>query len=336
MTTYNEPNPDTPRNRGDYDSPHFSPVTPAEDLRTIMINRVSWGAVWAGVALALVTQLVLNLLGAGIGAATIDPMQGESPSAAEFSIGAAIWWTVAGIIAAFIGGYAAGRLAGEPRESSAGWHGLTSWAASILVLAVIVTMGAGALIGGSLNALGVAATASDEHAGISSTISRVGQQAQEAVRDIAPAAGEDAAAGTASGIFGQDQSIAQPGSASPNDPVVQDYQRARDGTMDPGTGTGTGAATGGTSTGGVNGRTETTVQDYRQTERTQVQGGTSDMTQQDARETADDAAKGVSRAALLASIALMLGAIAAWLGGRAGAVKPTVTSGRLRVQEPLH
>jgi hypothetical protein len=35
--------PDTPRNRGDYDAPHTSPVTPAEDVRSIMLNRVSWG-----------------------------------------------------------------------------------------------------------------------------------------------------------------------------------------------------------------------------------------------------------------------------------------------------
>ena len=40
------PQPDTPRSRGDTDAPHISPVTPAEDARTILLNRVSWGAVW--------------------------------------------------------------------------------------------------------------------------------------------------------------------------------------------------------------------------------------------------------------------------------------------------
>ena len=79
--------PDTPRSRGDYDAPHMSPVTPAEDARTIMLNRVSWGAVLAGVVVALVTQLILNLLGIGIGAATLDPAAGlaENPSASSFS-----------------------------------------------------------------------------------------------------------------------------------------------------------------------------------------------------------------------------------------------------------
>ena len=40
--------PDSPCNRGDPDAPHLSPVTPAEDARTIMINKISWGAVSGG------------------------------------------------------------------------------------------------------------------------------------------------------------------------------------------------------------------------------------------------------------------------------------------------
>jgi len=57
-----------------------------------MINQISWGAVLAGVVVALVTQIVLNMLGIGIGAATLDPVAGDSPSATSFSIGAAIWF----------------------------------------------------------------------------------------------------------------------------------------------------------------------------------------------------------------------------------------------------
>ena len=50
--------PDTPRARGNTDAPHVSGVTPAEDARTILINKISWGAVLAGVAVSLVAQLV--------------------------------------------------------------------------------------------------------------------------------------------------------------------------------------------------------------------------------------------------------------------------------------
>jgi hypothetical protein len=91
--------PDTPRNRGDYDAPHVTPVTPAEDARSMMLNKVSWGAVLAGVVVALVTQLILHLFGIGVGAATLDPGSGDNPAASTFSIGAAIWWILSGIIA---------------------------------------------------------------------------------------------------------------------------------------------------------------------------------------------------------------------------------------------
>jgi hypothetical protein len=55
----------------------MSPVTPAEDARSIMINNISWGAVIAGVVIALVTTLILNMIGIGVGAATLDPGAGD-------------------------------------------------------------------------------------------------------------------------------------------------------------------------------------------------------------------------------------------------------------------
>ena len=128
----------------------MSPVTPAEDARTILINKVSWGAVLAGVVVALVTQLVLNLLGIGIGAATLDPgTGGDNPSAASFSIGAGFWFALSGILAALAGGYAAGRLAGKPKESTAGWHGLTTWALTTLVIFYLLTSTVGGILGGA-------------------------------------------------------------------------------------------------------------------------------------------------------------------------------------------
>ena len=156
--------PDTPRNRGDYDAAHMSPVTPAEDARTVMLNRISWGAVLAGVVVALVTQLILNLIGVGVGAATLDPGTGDNPSASSFSIGAGIWWIVSGIIAAAAGGYAAGRLAGKPKESTAGWHGLTTWALTTLIIFYLLTSAVGGILGGAYRTLsnaigGVASTA---------------------------------------------------------------------------------------------------------------------------------------------------------------------------------
>src|SRR4051812_36942284 len=93
--------PATPRNRGDHDAPHMSPATPAEDARTMMLNRIAWGAVLAGVVIALVTQLVLNMIGLGVGVSTLDPTGGadQNPSATTLSIGAGIWFVLSGVIA---------------------------------------------------------------------------------------------------------------------------------------------------------------------------------------------------------------------------------------------
>jgi hypothetical protein len=68
----------TPRSRGNTDAPHMSPITPAEDVRSIAINDISWGAVLAGVVVALVAQLILNMVGIGIGASTLDPGAGPT------------------------------------------------------------------------------------------------------------------------------------------------------------------------------------------------------------------------------------------------------------------
>ena len=113
-----------------------------------MLSKVSWGAVLAGVVLALATQILLNMLGVGIGAATLDPAIGDSPSAMSFSIGAGLWFALSTILAALAGGYAAGRLAGVPRESTAGWHGLTAWALTTLVIFYLLGSTIGGILGG--------------------------------------------------------------------------------------------------------------------------------------------------------------------------------------------
>lgn len=60
-------------------------------------NKVSWGAVFAGVAIGLVVQLLLNLLGAGIGAAVVDPASNDNPSATTLSLTTAVWFIVSGL-----------------------------------------------------------------------------------------------------------------------------------------------------------------------------------------------------------------------------------------------
>jgi hypothetical protein len=311
-----EIHPDTPRGRGDDDAPHLSPVTPAEDARTILINRVSWGAVFAGVVVALVVQLILNLFGIGIGASTLNPGAADNPSASGLSIGAGIWWIVSGVIAAFGGGYAAGRLAGQPIESTAAWHGLTTWALTTLVVFYLLTSVVGSIIGGAYTT-------------ITSAVGNVGSTAGGAVQALAQAAA--------------------PGMAQSSDPFssIEQSIRSATGGNDPAAlrdaaTVAVRAALTGDETQRQEARKRATqaiakaqnipaeqargqVQQYEQRYREAV-----DEAKQKATRAADISTKAVSRGALFAGIALVLGAIAGWFGGRAGAVDPTITSGFLR------
>ena len=309
--------PDTPHTLADRaphisDAPHISPATPAEDARTIMINRISWGAVLAGVVVALVTQILLNMLGIGIGAATLDPVAGDSPSAASFSIGAGIWFALSGILAALAGGYAAGRLAGAPNESTAGWHGLTTWALATLIIFYLLTSTLGGILGGTYRTLTSA---------LGSVASTVGSTAQTAAQLAAPGLArvtdpfssiEQSLRSTTGGndpAALRDAAIAAVRAAVTGDQQQAEELRGRAAQ----------AIARAQNISVEDARTQ--VQQYEQQYR-QI----AEQAKQQATQAAEAAAKVVSRAALFGAISLLLGAVAGWFGGRMGAVEPTLTA----------
>ena len=304
--------PDTPRSRGNDVAPHASPAFPSEDARTILINQISWGAVFAGVVVALVVQLLLSLLGVGIGASTLDPGTADNPSAKGFGIGAGLWWAVSGILAAYIGGHVAGRLAGKPRESTTSWHGLVSWAMSTLVVFYLLSTAVGGLIGGAYKTVSDAAGGVAEAAGgaakaAAPAISRSGDpfaSIEQSIRSGAggtnPAASRDAAVSAVRAAVTGDPGQAQ----EARERAAQAMATAQNMPID---------------------QARSQVQTYEQQYRQRV-----DQAKQKATEAADVAAGTVSRGALFAVLALVLGAIASWFGGRSGTVGPTLTSPALR------
>ena len=106
-----------------------------DDRTTHLRNRVSWGAILAGVAAALVVQLLLNIFGIGVGASSLDAANtGDNPTAGGFSLTAAVWWTVSGIVASLVGGITAGRLCGTSDDNTARWHGFVSWCVATMIV----------------------------------------------------------------------------------------------------------------------------------------------------------------------------------------------------------
>ena len=264
---------------------------------TADLRRVSWGAILTGVVVALAVQVLLAMLGAGIGLATIEPtQQGDNPSATGMGIGAAIWWALSGIIAAFLGGWVASRLAGQPSREAGMLHGLAAWAVATLVVLYLVSSAAGSLIGGAFNVAGRTLSGVGSAAGgaVSAAAQQVGnplEMIQDEIRSAAnpndpEAAGRQLAAEMGRVLTGEGDAVDQARQAAVDILVRQGMAQEE-----------------------AQQRVQGWEQRYRET-REQVE--------QQARTAADAAADGASAAAFYGFIALLLGAIAGALGGRTG------------------
>lgn len=131
-----------------------------EDIVPGTVKRISWGSVFAGVAVAAILQLLFALLGLGVGLSTINVAQGDAP-VMGLSIGAGIWWVVSSLISLFLGGWVAGRLAGIPRSFDGALHGVLTWAIATFLLIYFLGTAMGSLFGGALNMVrGTVSTAS--------------------------------------------------------------------------------------------------------------------------------------------------------------------------------
>lgn len=121
-----------------------------EPLVDIVGFRLSWGAIWAGLVIATVVQIVLSVLGMAIGLSAYDP---GADSLGGFGIGAAIWFIATAIISLFLGGMALGRLAGILKRKDGVLHGIVMWGMSTLLAVWMVANGVGMLVGTTMNTL---------------------------------------------------------------------------------------------------------------------------------------------------------------------------------------
>ncbi len=193
-------------------------VTSVESMEYVApIKRIAWGAVFAGVVLAIAIQVLLNMLGTGIGASTIDPLRGDTPNAEVLGISAAVWLILSSLIALFVGGWTAARLAGIPRQVDGMLHGLLAWSLSTLVVFYFLGTVVGGLVGGTFNLIsgGVVAVAPEVADAVASEADlsweNIRQEARQLLRqtgnpDLQPEALEQRAE-QASGTAMSDQEI---------------------------------------------------------------------------------------------------------------------------------
>jgi hypothetical protein len=99
----------------------------------------TWSAVLAGVFASLVVQILLTMLGFGIGLLAIDvPTAQSAPASAGWA--AFVWWAVSGIIAAFVGGAVA--ATNSPDQTGLGrvGHAVAAWAVATVVVVAAAAM----------------------------------------------------------------------------------------------------------------------------------------------------------------------------------------------------
>jgi len=276
------------------------------------LRRISWGAILAGVVMVLAIQLLLSLLGIGIGMGVVEPGSGENPAATSLGIGSAVWWVVSNLIALFVGGYVAARLAGVFSRGDGMLHGLLTWAFSLLVTFYLLTSAVGSVIGGAYNVVGNA-------------LGTAGQTIQQAIPSAAQAVSGAAGAPNFQDLARQlldpnarpqgpeaaqrDLVTALGQMAASGDPAQREQARDR--------AVGIIAQQAGVPEDQARQRLDQMtqqVQEFRQ------------QATQTATRAADVTADTLSQASIWAFVALLLGAIAGALGGRTGTrEQPVVT-----------
>lgn len=114
-------------------------------------SRLSWGAIFGGVFIAIATQLVLTAFVTWIGLVATTITDVAALQDVFTSIG--IWTAVSAVISLFIGAWAASRLGAVQFTSDGLWHGAVVWALSLVVGIFLSTSGITGLLGFGANAV---------------------------------------------------------------------------------------------------------------------------------------------------------------------------------------
>lgn len=147
--------------------------------------RLSWGAIFAGLFVAIGVHLVLALLGVAIGMSAWSPASPGGVDGSDVATGVGIWAAISALIALFVGGATTGRLAGILNRKDGALHGAVLWSLTTVVLMWLIVSGLGFLLGGAFDITGRTASA--------------------AVQTVGGAAGELAGPAVTAGVRGEER-----------------------------------------------------------------------------------------------------------------------------------
>ncbi len=125
--------------------------------RRILVPTLRWGAILAGVAAGLSTQLLLAMLGLASGLSLANVSEGVSPGS-----GTLLWSILSLLVAALVGSYVAGRVSGLSRKVDGMLHGVVTWSVSTLLFIMMATSVGGTLLSGIFYDIGQGSAANNQ------------------------------------------------------------------------------------------------------------------------------------------------------------------------------
>ncbi len=145
-------------------------------------RRISWGAVLAGTVVAIMVMLLINLLTLGFGLQSIDPAT-EAQPLAGVGTGTLVGMIIANILALFLGGWVAGRLANETRGMEGALHGILVWGLVTLLSVWMLSTAVGRLVSGVAGVVGQGLSL------VGQGVAAIAPEAAQAVEDALEAQG---------------------------------------------------------------------------------------------------------------------------------------------------
>jgi hypothetical protein len=110
-------------------------------------DLVRWGPIFAGLVVAIATQLVLTALGAAVGLTNIAGSDAAQSNAGDVGTAVGIWSIISLLIALFLGGWVTARACGPMNRKTALLNGAILWATTLAVSAWLLSSGVAGAFG---------------------------------------------------------------------------------------------------------------------------------------------------------------------------------------------
>ena len=104
-------------------------------------DRIHWGAIIAGLVVAISSQLLLSAIGAALGFGNIADSGAPRSNSGDVAQSVGIWTIISLFISLFIGGWITARSFGSVNRSTAALNGAILWATTLAISSGLLAIG---------------------------------------------------------------------------------------------------------------------------------------------------------------------------------------------------